>query len=67
MIASATPGTSIHTVEFQKQSISAMADKAVIDGAKAMALTAIDYWTSPTAQRAIRDEFERVNPDKDVL
>lgn len=67
MIASATPGTSIHTVEFQKQSISAMADKAVIDGAKAMAMTAIDYWTSPSIQSAIRDEFNEVNPDKDVL
>lgn len=67
MIASATSGTSIHTVEFQRQSVSDVADKAVIDGAKAMAMTAIDYWTSSTIQRAVADEFRRTNPDPDVL
>ena len=67
MIASAAPGSSIHTREFARQSISPMADRAVIDGAKAMAMTAIDFWTSPERQRAVADEFGTVNPDKDVL
>ena len=67
MIASASPGTSIHTVDFARASITPMADKAVIDGAKAMAMTAIDFWTSPEQQRAIAQEFSDANADKDVL
>lgn len=67
MIASASAGTAIHTVEFMRQSRSPLADRAVIDGAKAMALTAIDYWTNEQAQRAIAEEFASTNPDKDVL
>jgi len=67
MIASAPTGTAIHTVEFARQSITPMADKAVIDGAKAMAMTAIDFWTSPDQQRAIAKEFAEANADKDVL
>lgn len=67
MIASAMPGSSIHTREFARQSISPLADRAIIDGAKAMAMTAIDFWTSPERQRAVAGEFGTVNPDKDVL
>ena len=67
MIASAPMGTSIHTVDFARESITPMADKAVIDGAKAMAMTAIDFWTSPDQQRAIAKEFSEANADKDVL
>jgi amidohydrolase len=67
MIASARPGTSIHTKEFAQQSVGSLADRAVIDGAKAMAMTAIDFWTSPQAQNAIKEEFLQANTDKDVL
>jgi amidohydrolase len=67
MIASARPGTSIHTKDFATESKGLLADKAVIDGAKAMAMTAIDYWTSAQAQSAIREEFIQANTDKDVL
>lgn len=67
MIASARPGTSIHTKDFATESKGHLADKAVIDGAKAMAMTAIDYWTSSQAQSAIREEFIQANTDKDVL
>jgi len=67
MIASAEPGTSIHTKDFATQSKGHLADKAVVDGAKAMAMTAIDYWTSSDAQDAIRQEFIHANTDKDVL
>jgi hypothetical protein len=44
-----------------------MADKAVLDGAKAMAMTAIDYWTSPERQIAVAAEFNAANPDRNVL
>ena len=67
MIASAPKGTSIHTLDFARHSISDMADKAIIDGAKAMAMTAIDFWTSSEIQKTVAEEFARVNPDKDVL
>lgn len=67
MIASAPTGTAIHTLDFAKASITPQADKAVIDGAKAMAMTAIDFWTSSELQSAIRQEFAEANADKDVL
>ena len=67
MIASAPTGTSIHTKQFAQFARSPMADKAVLDGAKAMAMTAIDYWTSPERQVAVAAEFGAANPDKNVL
>ena len=66
-IASAPSGTSIHTKQFAQFARSPMADKAVLDGAKAMAMTAIDYWTSPERQVAVAAEFGAANPDKNVL
>lgn len=67
MIASAPMGTSIHTKDFARHSVSTMADKAVLDGAKAMAMTAIDFWTSPERQASIAKEFANTNLSKDVL
>jgi metal-dependent amidase/aminoacylase/carboxypeptidase family protein len=67
MIASAPRGTAIHTLDFAKASITAQADHAVIDGAKAMAMTAIDFWTSEDLQRSVKLEFAEANADKDVL
>jgi amidohydrolase len=67
MIASAPAGTSIHTKQFAQFARSPMADQAVLDGAKAMAMTAIDFWTSPERQSAVAAEFESANPDKNVL
>jgi amidohydrolase len=67
MISSAPNGTAIHTEAFEKASRSPQADKAIIDGAKAMAMTAIDFWTSPEQQSAISAEFAHANPNRDVL
>ena len=67
MIASAPRGTAIHTVDFARESVTPMADRAVIDGAKAMAMTAIDFWTSAELQKSVAEEFARTNADKDVL
>jgi amidohydrolase len=44
MIALAPPGTRIHTPEFAVWARSEAADQAVLDGAKAMAMTAVDVW-----------------------
>ena len=67
MIASAPRGTAIHTVDFARESITEFADRAIIDGAKAMAMTAIDFWTSSELQKSIAAEFTATNADKDVL
>ena len=67
MISSAPAGTAIHTTAFEKASRSHQADQAIIDGAKAMAMTAIDYWTSPEQQKAISEEFALTNASRDVL
>jgi hypothetical protein len=32
-----------------------------------MAMTAIDYWTSPERQLSVAEEFAKSNADKDVL
>jgi len=67
MIASAPHGTSIHTVQFAEYARTPLADKAVVDGAMILAMTAIDFWTSPERQKAVAAEFLAANPDKDVL
>ena len=67
MIASAPTGTAIHTTAFEKASRSGLADQAVVDGAKALAMTAIDYWTSPEQQKSISAEFALTGANKDVL
>ena len=67
MIASAPVGTSIHTKQFAQFARSPMADQAVLDGAKAMAMTAIDFWTSSERQQAVAAEFQAASTDKNVL
>ena len=47
MIKVAPDGVPIHSVEFARWAGSAEGDRAVIDGAKAMAMTVIDLWCSP--------------------
>jgi amidohydrolase len=67
MIASAPAGISIHTKQFAEFARSPMADQAVLDGAKAMAMTAIDFWTSSERREAVVAEFRTANPDQNVL
>lgn len=58
MIAIAPSGTAIHTEAFATCAASPEADRAVTDGAKAMAMTAIDLWTEPGLLERVRHEFE---------
>jgi len=67
MIAIAPRGTAIHTSEFASHAISPRADQAIIDGAKAMALTALDVWTNSTLRQQIEDEYQSASPDRAVL
>jgi hypothetical protein len=44
MLQVAPPGVAIHTPDFAEHAVGPMADRAVVDGAKAMAMTAVDLW-----------------------
>ena len=67
MISCAPRGTAIHTADFASHAVGEAADRAVIDGAIAMALTAVDFWLSPGLRSAVADDFARANPDRAVL
>jgi amidohydrolase len=58
MIQVAPTGTAIHTVDFAEAARSARGDDAVVDGAKIMAMTAIDLWLSGELLDAARAEFD---------
>lgn len=57
MIAIAPRGTAIHTSEFADYAVSSTADQAIIDGAKAMAMTVVDLWSSPELRGQVSTEF----------
>ena len=55
MLAVAPPNVVIHNPEFTKWAASEKGDAAILDGAKALALTAADYLTSTHLQDNARD------------
>lgn len=58
MIAVAPTGTAIHTQDFATCAVGADGDRAVVDGAKAMATTVVDLWAAPGAMARVRGAFE---------
>jgi amidohydrolase len=48
-----------HSPAFAEYAISAAGDQAVIDGAKALAMTAIDILANPDLRARMREDFER--------
>ena len=52
-------GLHIHGAEFARATVSRMGKMAVLEGAKAMALTALDLATSSALRKRITDEFIR--------
>jgi amidohydrolase len=58
MIKVAGDGVAIHTVEFAEWARSADGDKAVLDGAKSMAMTIVDLWTSAELRDATSTAFD---------
>lgn len=60
MIKVAPSGTPIHTARFADFAGDVEGDRAVIDGAKTLAMTAIDLWTNPELRDAVRSEFSRI-------
>ena len=59
MIKVAPAHLSIHTPEFAEYTASADGDQAVIDGAKAMAMTVADLWLQPELLAQAQAEFTR--------
>lgn len=57
MIQVAPTGTPIHSVAFAEWACSADGDRAVLDGAKAMAMTTIDLWTRTGLLEQVRADF----------
>jgi amidohydrolase len=57
MIKVAPAHLSIHTPEFAEYTASADGDQAVIDGAKAMAMTVADLWMQPDVLARAKAEF----------
>ena len=67
MIKVAPDGVAIHTEAFANAARSASGDRAVLDGAKAMAMTAIDVWTDAQLRRESLEGFGSGGPDRSVL
>ncbi len=57
MIAVAPPDVALHTAEFARWAASADGDQAVLDGAKAMAMTVVDLWLAAGAVEKVRAAF----------
>ena len=57
MLQVAPRGVSLHSAQFAEFTASKDADKAVLDGAKIMAMTAIDVWLSETLNSDVRKAF----------
>ena len=58
MLAVAPPNVVIHNPEFERWAGSEKGDLAVLDGAKAMACTAVDYLLSPALQQEAKNAYD---------
>ncbi|CAB4597941.1 unannotated protein [freshwater metagenome] len=58
MVSVAPSGVGIHTPGFAEFAASPSGDDGVVDGAKAMAMTIIDLWSSSQALESVASEFE---------
>jgi metal-dependent amidase/aminoacylase/carboxypeptidase family protein len=58
MLAASPPEVSLHSAEFAGWAASPEGDRAVLDGAKAMAMTTVDLWLRPEAMAEVRAAFD---------
>jgi amidohydrolase len=63
MIAVSPPNVAIHTPEFAEHARSESGDRGVLDGAKAMAMTAADLWLDPESLGHAQTAFTEVVHD----
>ncbi|MDQ3895680.1 MAG: peptidase dimerization domain-containing protein, partial [Actinomycetota bacterium] len=57
MIAVSPPDVPLHSPEFAQWAVSEEGDRAVLDGAKAMAMTVMDLWLAPGAADEVRAAY----------
>jgi amidohydrolase len=67
MIAAAPRGTPIHTEAFAEAAVSKLGDRAVIDGAKVLAMCAVDLWADQVLQREVAAAFDPTSDRSRVL
>ena len=65
MIAVSPPDVPIHSTEFERWAGSAAGDRAVLDGAKALAMTVVDLWLAAGVIEAVRAAFDGAAPSTD--
>ena len=59
MLASAPLHVTIHNAEFAKWAASDLGDQAVLDGAKALAMTALDFLCDAELRDEVAREFAK--------
>jgi amidohydrolase len=67
MIQVAPRGVAIHTADFAAYAGAEEGDRAVLDGARAMALTVIDLWCDEALRDAAQREFATITGADEVL
>jgi amidohydrolase len=67
MIKVAPDGVPIHTKDFALWARSESGDQAVLDGAKALAMTVIDLWTDESLRQSVSAEFDRRPQSAEVV
>jgi hypothetical protein len=67
MIAVSPKGVSLHTPDFADYAIGEPALKAILDGAKIMAMTTIDMWTNEALRAEVAAAFGDGAIPEDVL
>lgn len=63
MIAVSPPHVSIHSPEFTAYAGSESGDLAVLDGAKALAMTVVDLWMTPDKLTVAKEQFAAAHAD----
>ncbi|MDQ6946530.1 MAG: amidohydrolase [Actinomycetota bacterium] len=58
MVAVSPPEVSLHSADFAEWAGGPEGDRAVLDGAKAMAMTVVDLWLTPGALGEVRAAFD---------
>jgi metal-dependent amidase/aminoacylase/carboxypeptidase family protein len=58
MIALSPPDVSLHSADFAQWAVTADGDRAVLDGAKAMAMTVLDLWLGEGVTGKVRAAFD---------
>ena len=63
MIAVSPPNVAIHTADFVRYARADEGDRAVLDGARALAATVADLWARPDAMAAATAAFAAARAD----